>query len=70
MDLAKKIGYSVRSYREETLDITQEEAAARCGLDVRVYGNLERGNDFVCSTLGKVIDGLGMKGSDFSDEDE
>lgn len=46
-------------------DLSQEEAAFRCGISVRTFGNLEREGNFEINTLQKVVDGLGMTHDDF-----
>lgn len=59
------IGGSVRKFRLK-LDLTQEQAAALCEMDVRIYGKVERGvENYQVKTLEKVLEGLGMIRKDF-----
>ena len=65
LKMRKALGFSVRNFRE-SLGISQEEAAYRCCMDVRVYGNVERGVDnFEIETLEKIVEGLGMYSKHF-----
>ena len=54
------ISIVLRKYREKE-GLSQEEAAFRCGISVRTFGNLEREGNFEIDTLQKVVDGLGLK---------
>lgn len=58
------ISIVLRKYREKE-GLSQEEAAFRCGISVRTFGNLEREGNFEIDTLQKVVDGLGLKREDF-----
>lgn len=58
------ISVALRSYRMRN-GLSQEEAAFRCGISVRTFGNLEREGNYEINTLQKVVDGLGMTHEDF-----
>lgn len=58
------VSTALRSYREKQ-GLSQEEAAFRCGVSVRTFGNLEREGNFEIDTLQKVVDGLGLTQEDF-----
>ncbi len=61
----RAIGDSVRRFRLKR-DLTQEQAAALCEMDVRLYGKVERGvENYEMKTLEKVLNGLSMSREDF-----
>lgn len=69
LDARNTIGLSIFKFRER-LGISQEEAAFRCGLSLRTYGNVERGiENFEIKTLEKIVKGLGMVHEDFERTD-
>lgn len=63
------VGFCIRRFRKEKLKITQEEAAFRCNMDVRVFGEIERGKAFRSTSLFKITEGLGMTLDDFRVEE-
>ena len=59
------IGSCVRRFRTK-LELSQEDAAGLCDLDVRIFGKVERGvENYEMATLEKVLTGLGMTLEDF-----
>ena len=61
----RAIGDSVRRFRLKR-DLTQEQAAALCEMDVRLYGKVERRvENYEMKTLEKVLNGLSMSREDF-----
>ena len=61
----RAIGDSERRFRLKR-DLTQEQAAALCEMDVRLYGKVERGvENYEMKTLEKVLNGLSMSREDF-----
>jgi transcriptional regulator with XRE-family HTH domain len=58
------LGRTVRRIRRER-DLSQEAVAAAAGVHPNQVGRLERGDsDVYCSTLLRVVDGLGVPLSD------
>ena len=61
----RAIGDSVRRFRLKR-DLTHDQAAALCEMDVRLYGKVERGvENYEMKTLEKVLNGLSMSREDF-----
>ena len=61
----RAIGDSVRRFRLKR-DLTEEQAAALCEMDVRLYRKVERGvENYEMKTLEKVLNGLSMSREDF-----